>query len=688
MKNYRLIIAEKPSAAKKIANALLKQAKAIKENGVTYYIGKDEKGENVVIASTAGHLFTLDEKKRSKEYPNFDVVWKPAFKKRKASFLKKFYEVLKKLAKNAGEYVIATDLDIEGEVIGYNIYRFICKEDGREIKVFRMCYSTLTKQELLKAYRKRKEGYIKGLAEAGLTRHYLDFYYGVNISKALSSSLENVLERYALLSSGRVQGPTLAILAKREEEIAKFKPKPYWQLSFSSLIGGQTIRFQFEKDKIWDKKKAETIYKSCKGKNAVITKIEKTKQIIKAPHPFDLTTLQTEAYRVFGFTPAKTQKLAQSLYLQALISYPRTSSQQLPPTIDFINILRNLKKTKFASLVNKVLELEELKPNNGKKVDPAHPAIHPTGEIPEKLTKDEEKLYSLIVHRFLATFYKNAVRERMKVTAKIDKYKFFASCFKILENGWLALYPFYKFEEQEIRGIEEGQEIKIRQLLLEEKETKPPKRYSQASIVKEMERLNLGTKATRAIILDTLYQRKYIEGYKQIKVTNLGMQVVKTLSKYAAQFLSPELTARFEEEMQKIEEMKKERVSVLEEAKKLLIETFSKFKEREVDIGRELASSFEKTRDGLREIGTCNKCGGKLRIIRFKGKRFIGCSNYPSCNNAFPLPKKGIIEKTGKTCEYCNLPKIRVVRKGKRPYEMCINPNCKSKQNWKNKKES
>ncbi len=672
-----LIIAEKPTAAKKIADSILEEYKTKKKYSVNYYESKD----GIIVASAAGHLFTLRDKTR-KAYPNFDLEWQPSFKKNK--FTKNFYQLLSYLGKSSDKMTIATDLDKEGEVIGYNIYRFLCGK----AKVSRMEFSTLTKEELKKSFENRKEGYNYGLTESGLTRHYLDFYYGVNISKALTSSIKTASNRYYLLSSGRVQGPALEILAEREKEIEKFIPVPFWQLSFitskSDKRKFQELLFNYKKSKIWEKGEAQKIFDECKGKNALIEKTEAKKRILNPPVPFNLTGLQLESYKVFGFSPRRTQAIAQGLYLGGLISYPRTSSQKLPPSINYKKIIEKLSR-KFK--VGKEILKKELKPNEGEKTDSAHPSIYPTGELPKKLRADEEKLYSLIVHRFFAVFGKPAERLSVRITAGIEEHKFHCTGARTIKENWLSLYPFANLQEIEFPNFVNGEILIIDKLNLEDKETQPPNRYSQASLVRELEKRNLGTKSTRAMIIHTLYERNYVEGH-QIEVTDLGMRVVDTLKKYAPEFLSEELTAKFEKEMELVEQSEKKREDILEDARKLLTETFKKFREKEKEIGNSLVDSVEETIEEQNNVGKCDKCGGNLKFIQmYNGSRFVGCSNYPKCKNGYPLPRNCGIEKTGKICEHCGTPILKIIRKGRRPFNMCLDTKCKSKENWGKKKE-
>jgi len=205
-----LIITEKPAASKKIADALADK-KAVKKNikGVPYY-ELIHKNKNIVVGCAVGHLFSLGEKKPTNNFPTFDIEWKPTYIINKGHFSKKYLDVLKKLSKDADEITIACDYDIEGEVIGLNVLRFICNRKDAN----RMKFSTLTKQDLIKSYENKANHIDWGQANAGETRHILDWYYGINISRALTSAISSQ-GRFKILSSGRVQGPCLKLVVDR-----------------------------------------------------------------------------------------------------------------------------------------------------------------------------------------------------------------------------------------------------------------------------------------------------------------------------------------------------------------------------------------------------------------------------------------------------------------------------------------
>ncbi len=674
---YELIITEKPKQAARIAAALSDSKPSVKKSGaVSHYVVKHN-GKQIVVAPAVGHIFGVTEKASGWKYPVFDTEWKPIFEiDKKASYTKGYYKQLVSLAKNATEFTVSCDYDVEGELIGYNVVRFICKAKDAG----RMKFSTLTSTDILAAYKEKAKHINMPQAIAGETRHILDWYYGINVSRALTTALK-LSGTFRILSSGRVQGPALKIIVDRELEIQAFKPKAFWRLKYSGKLKTESIEGYHKEDKFWDKAKAESVFKKCKGKPGKVTLFEKTKKLQYAPYPFDLTTLQIEAHRWFGMTPKETLADAQSLYLGGYISYPRTSSQKLLPQLGFKKLISALKKNpEYKPLAEKVLGLKKLWPNNGKKEDPAHPAIYPTGIIPKGLKGKAPKVYDLIVKRFLACFGEPAEREHIKLEFSVEKEPFVASGALTTVPGWHELYaPYVKLNEQQMPKAAQGDEVVYKRLELLSDETKPPKRYSQASLVKVLSDKNLGTKATRATIVDTLFKRGYAVG-RQIEATKLGISIIQILSKEVPDVIDEELTKSFEEEMDGIREGKLEEQKVLEHAKKVLSKALMDFKQREKQIGMELAEANKEARIDA-ALGICPKCKKGHLVIRHsrKGKRFIACDRYPDCETTFPLAQIGKVYKTGLVCEKCNHPIIKIFNPGlKRTVMMCINPECET----------
>ncbi len=684
-----VIIAEKPDAAKHIAKALAENRvkKRKSSYGVEYYELERKKEKHIVIPAV-GHLFNLKQIERGSGYPVFNVDWKPSFEvNKKARFSEKYFRTLEEIAKEyngKASFISACDFDNEGSLIAANILRFIFRTE----KAKRMKFSTLAKPDIIKAYENMLPHLDWENIECGEARHILDFYWGINTSRALMRALKRFSSRFAILSAGRVQGPTLCLLAKKEREIASFKPKPFWQVEAKAVVKGCELTLAYEKEKIWEKTKAEKVLKTSRVKEGVVIKIEKRVYLQKPPAPFNITSLQTEGYRLFGFSPQQTLNIAQSLYENAFISYPRTGSEKLPEQIGYKEILKAMSEIKeYSPLCRELLKNEVLKPAEGKKTDPAHEAIHPTVEIPDlkKLTPQQRKIYDLVCRRFLACFAQPAKRESVKLVISIGGNKFLTCGKRTIEDGWMKFYGKYAtFEEVLLPELKEGEKIKIKKVVLLEKQTQPPQRYSQASIIKEMEKRGLGTRATRSAILQTLYDRGYITG-KSIKVTKLGMKIAETLEKHVPELVDEKLTRKFEKKLEMIFERKIEKEKVIEHARKELEKIFAEFKKKEKEVGETLEKAIIQLREDSRNLGKCPSCGGELRRLYSPKtkKQFVGCSNYPKCRTSFPLPANAIVEKTEKICEKCGTSIVEIRRKGKRPFRMCLDPNCESKKDWK-----
>ncbi len=676
-----MILCEKPSVAKKVSEALAgKQVKKHVSGKVNYFELK-YKGKKIFVVSAVGHLFTVTEKdKNGWKYPVFNVEWKPAFQVRKdAEYIKPYYDVIAKVAKKCDSFVIGCDYDIEGEVIGERVLKFICKKGTAK----RMKFSTTTSEDLLDAYDHALKRTNKKMSEAGVTRHVMDWYWGINLSRALTLAIKNAKFGFKILSSGRVQGPALKILYEKEKEIAKFKPKPYWELSFEGDYKKKKIVASHKEGKFWDEKKAKKAHTKVKGKKvAVVKNIKKTKAQQRPPYPFDLTSLQTEAHSVLGLNPKRTMEIAQDLYTKSYISYPRTSSQKLPAKIGYKKILKKLSR-KFEKETKILMSKSSLRPNEGKKQDPAHPAIYPTGMTPRTLSGKNKGLYDLICHRFFACFGDPAVRETMKVNYDVNKEDFIGSGTRTVEKGWHALYGrFLRLKEDEFPVLSVSDVVKIKKILFEKKETQPPKRYTQASIIKELEKRSLGTKATRATIVDNLFGRNYVEE-KSMKVTDLGMKTCETLIKFCPEILDDELTRRFEVDMEKIIDGKRKGVNVEKDAQKFLTKALKQFKENELKIGKKLGAAYRETMEKQSYVGSCLKCKkGSLKILRGKFGFFIACDQYESgCETTFSLPS-GCLAKPclDKFCEKCKHPKVLLIRAKARPTEVCINMDCPLKK--------
>ncbi|MFC2143518.1 DNA topoisomerase I [Candidatus Aenigmatarchaeota archaeon] len=684
---HTLIICEKPSAAKAIAEAL-GEDKPVKFGEKAVWYEFENNGKKFISVPAVGHLFTLKQVGKGWNYPVFDVEWIPSFKAtRSAAFTEEYFKNIEKLSKDATNFIVATDYDDEGEVIGYNILRFLCKKNDAK----RMKFSTMTKEELLESFAKPEKKLNKNLVEAGLTRHYLDFFWGISMTRALTNAIKVANKRFRILSTGRVQGPTLHMLSKHEKKIKAFIPKKFWQIEADIKVGKNILKAEYEKDKIWDKKTASSVLRKSKAKSAKVDDIKTKLMKQKAPKPYNTTSFLSDVYRYFGYAPTQGLNIAESLYQKGYISYPRTASEKLPPDINYRKILRALgKQEQYTKDVNFLIAKKDLTPEEGKKIDPAHPALYPTGVVPKRISAQQKRVYDLIVRRFMSTFGEPAKRESQKIKLNINGNTFFISGRRTVEAGWTALYGKYsQREEILLPNIKKGDTFEVKSVNEVAKETQPPARFSQGSVLKEMEEKGLGTKSTRAQILNILYNRGYIIG-RSIEVTELGTSLSNILEKNVKDIVSENLTKHFEEMTEAIAFGNANKEQVLDEVKQRLSKICNGFRKKEKKIGEELTKAVISAQDKQSKLGPCPECrkkyGGTIKVFKIwkTGKRFAGCTGYKKgCRFGAPLPREGLIMSTGKTCEQCKTPIIQVQRQGARPFRMCISLDCPTKDDWK-----
>ncbi len=627
---YTLIIAEKPRAAEKIVEAIAVAGsfRRIRIRGVPVWIlfrcTIPALQTPIVVASAAGHLFSLHTDQRG--YPVFSYRWVPRYiAEPNAKHTQRFLEVLKRLCRNALLYINACDYDIEGSLIGYLIIRFL----GDEKRAKRAKFSSLTPSELRRAF-SNLAPLDKNMAEAGECRHILDWLWGINVSRALMDAYERRFKKRIVLSAGRVQTPTLVHAVEIDLERKLFVPIPKLYPHVRVEIGNKVYTLEFDDqpfDSVEEAKKFVARAKAL-GHARVIDVIERIERV-SPPPPFNLPDLQAEAARVLKLSPYATQKIAEDLYLDALISYPRTNSQRLPPTLDNKAIITKLCRYEpLAHLAKKLLYETRgvLKPHNGPKTDPAHPAIYPTGEIPPKsLPSKHRKLYELIVRRYLATFSTDAVLKFVCIKLEVANKKFRLSGVRIVRKGWFEYYPYSMPREKEVPEVRRGALLPIKSVRMVVRYTKPPSAITRLGLVKWMEENGIGTESTRAEIVETLYRRKYIlrKGNKA-EVSDLGIAVAMILRKYVPELTSTELTRHFEELINSIRFGRIRCLNVVEEAKRVLTQYLTSIKRNEDILAREFGLYIEDPYNDPKCV-ICNRIAyrGNLCIFHYEALKKI-----------------------------------------------------------------
>ena len=662
-----LVICEKNIAAQRIAYFLSNgKAKGTRVGKTPVYeFTKDDELWRVV--GLRGHIITLDYPAGFNQWtrisPHKLINVEPCKKVSESSIA----STLKSLVDKNPSLIIATDFDREGELIGVEVINLL-KEYNKDInQIKRAKFSAITNHEIKNAFDNLDE-VDYNLSDAGESRQAIDLAWGAVLTRFISLTAQRYGKDF--LSIGRVQSPTLALLVEREKEIQKFEPKTYWKV-IATLKKDKPFDATHIEGQFWDEKQAKSIYEKVKDtETATVKKVDKKTEKELPPAPFSTTTfLQSASY--LGISTANAMAIAEELYMMGLTSYPRTDNTVYPPSLNIKGILQKLANSPFSKEANEVISNGRKYPMRGKKQTTDHPPIHPVG-VPsgKKLTSDQQKIYELVCRRFLATLAKDAISETMDVSVDISGEEFKASGYRLIESNWKNIYTYFREKRKPLPELSEEEKVKITKIKLKEDQTKPPKRYTQGSLIAKMEQLSLGTKSTRHEIISKLNRRKYIT-LKPLAPTPIATAVIDALTD--CDVTKPKMTAVLEKDMSAIAEGKKTLNDTVKESRQMLTEVMNELEKDKEKIRINIKNAHKEQNT----VGKCPKCGkGMIVRISKKEKRFVGCTGFPNCKNTYSLPQNGEIITTDKVCNTCGAPIIKVIMNGKKTWEPCLNLNC------------
>ncbi len=592
---------------------------------------------------------------------------------------------LKNLAKKADSIVIATDFDREGELIGADALA-CCREVNATAPVSRARYSAFTKQEIQGAFSNLAQ-MDDDLASAGASRQDIDLIWGAVLTRYLT------LVKFAgygnVRSSGRVQTPTLALIVERERERRAFVPEDYWVIkgafdaaaeagptaAGANAEGLEAFIAPHSTARFKDQATADAAMAAVKGAvSAQVASIEKKKRTVAAPAPFNTTSLMAAA-SAEGLSPARTMRLAESLYMDGYISYPRVDNTVYPSSLDLAEVVKTIAgNPAYGPYCKELLAKGALTATRGKKETTDHPPIYPTAKAtPDDLPPAEYKLYNLVARRFLATLSEAAVIGGTKVTLEVNGEPFVGRGDVLVKPGFRAIYPFGLKKDEQMPNLVEGQTIAFNGANCEKKQTEPPARYSQGKLIQEMEKLGLGTKSTRHAIIERLYNVKYIQN-DPIEPSQLGIAVIEALDKFAPQITHSAMTADLEQKMDEIAEGDITKDVVVGTSRDLLAAELANLMPHSDEINEALADAV--AADAY--VGKCPKCGKdlQLRASHKTKSMFIGCAGWPDCDVTYPLPTGKIEALPDQPCPTCGMPQIKVTAFRQKPRIQCIDPNC------------
>jgi len=585
---------------------------------------------------------------------------------------------IKNLAKKAEKVIIATDFDREGELIGADA-RDVVRSVNKDVPVTRVRFSAITKDEIERAFAE-EDTLSEELAQAGETRQDIDLIWGAVLTRYLTLALQTQTKRPFgdVLSSGRVQTPTLKLIVDREKEREAFVPEDYWVVRGTFGVSGDEFIAPHATDRFKSEDAARAVMDAVEGEtSATVLSVDRSKRKVQPPTPFNTTALMAAAASE-GISPAQTMRIAESLYMSGYMSYPRVDNTVYPPSLDLKGILKSLAEVPFYREHAQKLLGSPLHPTRGPKETTDHPPIHPTGAAdPDKLDPQAWKLYNLVARRFMATLSDAAVVESTKVALDVAGERFQAKGDVVVSPGFRAIYPYGLRKDDHLPTMVDGDTIDFGGAEMEGKQTQPPARYSQGKLIQEMEKLGLGTKATRHDAIQTLYDRKYVQN-DPMEPTNKGRTVIDALTKFASEITTPDMTVALDREMDAIANGKSTLPTVVGHSQNAL-----------ATVVEELLGNVEGIADMLKgaidedaKVGICPKSGHDL-LIKYSPRNrtyFVGCTGYPECDVTYPLPKNAKYQAVEEKCEVCGSPQVRIIQFKKRPRVMCLSPDCPTKK--------
>ena len=646
----QLVLAEKPSVARDIARVLGCH------NKTKNYI----EGKNYVVTWALGHLVSLaDPEQYGKEYKTWNMDTLPMMPKQwKLTVLRKTsgqFQAVKKLIhrNDISGIIIATDAGREGELVA----RWILQMAGNKKPLYRLWISSVTDKAIKDGFAHLKKGQdYDNLYRAARSRAEADWLVGINATRALTCKYN------AQLSCGRVQTPTLAMIAEREEEIRKFRPEKYYGWKVPALGMSFVWEGKNGNQRIFKKETAQAVGKKLKGQNITITKVQRKEKKSYAPELYDLTTLQKEASKRYGFSPKQTLNLMQSLYEHhKVLTYPRTDSRYL--TSDMTDTLKDRIRASSVGPYKKTTALllrKDIKGSgrfvNDKKVSDHH-AIIPTEQSVRltEMSADERKIYDMVVRRFLAVLMDPSVSEQIQIQGEISGEHLRARAVLQKKAGWKDAYEEQEQEDNTITHLpelpEEGRQYVCGSPVMTEGETKAPGRYTEGTLIDQMDKKGLGTVATRADIIDKLFRSYLLEkDGNEIKITSKGKQLLDLVP---ADLKKAELTADWEKKLTAISRGKQNDQKFMKEIRNYTQALIQDIKSADGTFRHDNITRQK-----------CPECGKFLLSVNGKHGRLLVCQDR-NCGY-----KKTVSRLTNARCPVCHK-KMELVGEGENQKFVC-----------------
>ncbi|TFF98392.1 MAG: hypothetical protein EU547_01625 [Promethearchaeota archaeon] len=691
-----LIVAEKNKAAQAIAESLgsintIREGKYVKIYEVP--------NKNLYVIPLRGHIFEHRNsdpyKSWTKSNPREIITKSSAIEKVPKSYAYPYIKSLKKYAKQCNQCIIGTDADIEGCNIGLFDALPVIKRVNHNIKVTQMWLSSLQKSEIIDKYHNQINPKWNW-AESGEARSLIDAIIGFSATREVTNTLKPLLKEInrKFVSIGRVQTSLLYLIYLRDKKIREFTPIPYYTID--GLFAHNTHQFKgSHEDNPFNQKEypvAQNIYDKIKNERiAHIVNQSRKKYAKNPPSPLNTSKALILLTKNLHINASLALKVMNDLYLNKIITYPRTDSDIYKSNFNHSDLIRKFKNhSKYGKYSAKIVNKNQFRPTRGKKDAGDHPPITPLESLELSSSKLKNnlqvKVYDILSRHYLALFGDKAIESKVYLKLSVKNEIFNSSLVSLLSKGFLEIAPFLKRNYNPLIKIDTN-ELPIKEIKLNQKETKPPSFYTDTSLLKLMEKNNLGTKSTRPVIIQTLEQRGLIvKSKRHYELTPLGRFLIENLIEIWLPFLKPKFTQMIENLLNEVKSGKRSKNDVIKIMRSIFLKLFDKFLANKPKITTKMnnldTNQFSNTKSNNNRITTancpfCNK--GKMKLITPRNKRrFLVCTN-ENCNKKYlSVPKKGrIYILKNSFCSKCGFNIFKIyIRKGNKsfPYYMC--PYC------------
>ncbi|AEH60392.1 DNA topoisomerase [Methanosalsum zhilinae DSM 4017] len=644
-----VVITEKNRAAEQIARILSNgKYKRIRIESIPVYEFSSG-NQSWKIMGLAGHIMGYDYPSAYKDWRAVDPGTLLDIEPEKKVLKEEYASVIRKLANEASEIILACDYDREGENIGFEAKDIASKVSDVSFK--RAKFSSLSPEEINRAFNSLVEPDVN-MAMAAEARQILDLKMGVAFTRFITLSVREYVRTKKILSVGPCQSPTCGFVYERERTIRDFKPTDFWKIEALFNSGETNFPGSHRKGKIFNKDEAMSVYRKIKDcSSGSICERNVKESSVNPPNPLNTNELLKRGSNFLGISPENTLKIAEDLYLAGFISYPRTETNKYSKEFKFAEIIDEFRNGHYNDCVS--LLPGDIHPKNGKKDSHDHPPIYPIKSASKKdvmkLSENPDywNIYDLIVRHFFANLMPPAIFEKTHLAVLVKDEIFDSKGSVMKDAGWMQVYPFEKSSDKLLPRLQMGDGVNIEEISCNMSQTTPPKKLTEAELLTLMEHNGIGTKATASGHIETNKKRGYFENRgKTVSIMDRGFVLMDALNESVPSVIKPEVRARIESLIQDVESGNMDIDSAVLEGTDLIKKMYSCLSEGKDRLASKVVAAISDEaaqEDKKNFIGYCSQCNRILKIIKTDNGRFVGCTGYPQCKNTYPLPRKGAL---------------------------------------------